>query len=553
MTKVVLTAEERRRANREAQRRYRERHGLKVHTEQGVRSQCAKCGAEFFAARQGVRVCGPGDCERVLAKAKHEPFTVEHFERWARGVVLDTGKPWKVESFQADFLQDVFDGVPECWLLIAEGNTKTTTLAGLALYHCQYHPVGRVPIAAAARDQAFLMYLQAQGMVFASPGLQPVFNTHEGLREIRVNSQDSRLNIYASDERTGDGVIFTLALVDELHRHRDLRLYRTWAGKLDKREGAQLAGISTAGEPGSEFEAARQSIRQGAHERQVRPGYVRAASPGVVLHEYALPEGGDPADLKQVKLANPFSGVTLATLQRKLNSPTMTPDHWQRLTCNVATRSAASGVSETEWAAQKSSVEIPVGEPVWAGLDVAWRQDTTALVPLWVRDREFRLFGPATILEPPMDGSSIDPDDVERALQDLHTRNPIATLVMDTTRAEQLAVWAERTLGCEVVDRPQTNALAALDYKRWIEAMSARWLWHTGDPGLTRHVLAGIVRRLPSDQLRFDRPAESRTSPELNRIRWIDALTAASQVHGVAAAELLVEPEEAHMPHFAWA
>jgi hypothetical protein len=231
----------------------------------------------------------------------------------------------------------------------------------------------------------------------------------------------------------------------------------------------------------------------------------------------------------------------------------MTPDHWTRLTCNVATRSAAAGVSEAEWMAQRSSTTIPEGEPIWAGLDVAWRQDTTALVPLWVRDREFRLFGPATILEPPLDGGSLDPDQVELALHELHARNPIVTLVMDTTRAEQLALWAERTLGCQVVDRPQTNALAALDYKRWVEAMSARWLWHSGDPGLTTHVLNCIVRRLPSDQLRFDRPSESRTSPELNKRRWIDALTAASQVHGVAAAELLVEPEEAAMPNFAWA
>lgn len=543
------TNQEYRRENTRRVREYKQRHGLFVNTKDGVRSTCAKCGAEFFAVRQGVRVCGPGDCQRVLDKQRLEPFTPEHFARWARLVVLDTGRPWKVEDFQLAFLEDVFAGVPECWLLIAEGNTKTTTLAGLALYHCQHRAVGRVPIAAAARDQAFQMYLQAQGMVLASRDLQPVFNTHEGLREIRCNSQDSRLQIYASDDRTGDGVIFTLALVDELHRHRDLRLYRTWAGKLDKRPGAQLAGISTAGEPGSEFEIARELIRHGAHERVRRPGYIRAASPGVVLHEYALPEGGDPEDLAQVKLANPFSGVTQKTLQRKRNSPTMTNAHWLRLTCNRAVRGAAAGVNEDEWLACVAPM-YPAGIPVWAGLDVAWRQDTTALVPLYVRDREFRQFGPATVLEPPRDGTSLNPDLVEDALRQLHERNPISTLVMDTTRAEQLAVWAEREFGCEVVDRAQTNALAALDYKRWVEAMSKRWLWHTGDPALTQHVLNGIVRRLPSDQLRFDRPSESRTAPELQQKRVIDALTAASMVHGTAAAEML--EEEAGMPNFAW-
>jgi phage terminase large subunit-like protein len=341
--------------------------------------------------------------------------------------------------------------------------------------------------------------------------------------------------------------------VDELHRHRDLRLYRTWAGKLDKREGAQLAGISTAGEPGSEFELAREQIRHGAHERSVRPGYVRAASPGVVLHEYALPEGAETDDMAQVKLANPFSGITLATLKRKYGQPTMTASHWLRLTCNRAARGAAAGVNEEEWLAAGVDVPIPEGVPVWAGLDVAWRQDTTALVPLWIRDREWRQFGAASVLDPPRDGTSLNPDLVEDALVTLHARNPIATLVMDTTRAEQLAVWAAREFGCEVVDRAQTNALAALDYKRWVEAMSAGWLHHSNDPALNRHVLNAVVRRLPNDQLRFDRPTESRTAPELQWRRVIDGLTAASMCHGVAAAEFLAEEEIHEEAHFAWA
>ena len=510
---------------------------------------CAKCRREFFAARKFTMVCGGGkvpgqrkqwaggDCQLVLKADRLKPFTLKHFERWASHVVLDTEEAWRLEPFQLAFLADVFAGVRQCWLMVGEGNTKTTTLAGLALYHIQHTPSGRVPVAAAARDQAFEMYLQAQGMVERSEALRPVFDPLEGSRMIRCRAQGSRMQVYASDDRTGDGVIYTLALVDELGRHRDMRMYRTWAGKTGKRAGAQIAGISAAGEPGSEFELAKEAMRQGAKERSVAPGYTRAATADSVLHEYCLPDDGEPDDMQAVKLANPFSGITAERLQVKRNDPTMTATHWMRMTCNRAVRGTNAAINELEWFQQGTSARIPPGVPVWAGLDVAWRQDTTALVPFWPRDEEFRLLGVATILEPPRDGSSLDPDLVEGALRQLHATNPIATLVMDTTRAEQLATWAERELGCEVVDRTQSNALAALDYERWMDGLRNRWLWHSEDLGLTKHVLQAIARPLPGDKARFDRPVRQRGGEGQDR-RVIDALTAASQVHGVWAAEL---------------
>lgn len=547
---------------RERARAARERDATAIKTPSGYRSVCAKCGVEFFAPRKDVRVCGGGtvpgtrkkqlhggDCQDVLRANKLKPFTLPHFERWTQGVILDTGQPWVLEDFQRVFLRDVFAGWRQDWLLIAEGNTKTTTLAGLALYHIQHMIEGRVPICAAARDQAFEMYLQGQGMVERSPDLTPCFDPLEGSRMIRCRAMGSRMQVYASDDRTGDGVIYTLALVDELGRHRDMRMYRTWAGKKQKRVGrdiagkehpAQIAGISAAGEVGSEFELARQVMRQQATDIVTETGYTRAAGGDTVLHEYSLPEDGDPEDMAQVKLANPFSAITPQVLQAKRNDPTMTASHWMRMTCNRANRGANAAINESEWMSCGISKRIPAGQSVWAGLDVAWRLDTTALVPFWPRDTEFRLFGAATILEPPRDGTSLDPDLVEQALQDLHDVNPISTLVMDTTKAEQLATWAERTLGCEVVDRTQSNALAALDYERWMEAMRSGWLFHSEDPGLTKHVLTAIAKSLPQDKTRFDRPVQSRGgSPGQQARRVIDAMTAASQVHGVYAAELL--------------
>ena len=198
-----------------------------------------------------------------------EPFTLAHFRAWASDLILDTGQSWHHEDFQEAFLEDLFAGFRECWFVVPEGNGKTTLLAGVGLYHCEFRPFAAVPVAAASREQAEIMYRQAEGFVLRSPRLHesvhsavqaakgkrktdvPRFVCLEGYRRIN-HFGGGRIQVFAADDRTGDGVIPTLGILDELHRHRDLALYRTWAGKLTKR-GGQIVAISTAGEPGSEF------------------------------------------------------------------------------------------------------------------------------------------------------------------------------------------------------------------------------------------------------------------------------------------------------------
>ena len=488
----------------------------------------------------------------VAVDTRLEPFTLEHFRLWAEGLVLDNGDPWVLEPFQEWFLEDLFSGVREVWLVVPEGNTKTTTLGGVALYHCEFRPLAMVPVAASAREQTEIMYRQAEGFVLRSPGLHepvrsaiqaakgkrktevPRFTCLEGYRRIN-HVGGGRIQFMAADDRTGDGVIPTLALLEELHRHRTLALYRTWRGKLLKR-GGQLAVISTAGEPGGEFEEAREQIRQSASEADRDGSYSRFVSGGVVLHDWSVPEDGDVEDLRVVKAANPFSGITVDLLREKFEAPTFHMGHWRRFVCNLPTRSDNAAIQEKEWADAATGMEIPVGERVWAGLDVGWKWDTTALVPLWVRDDHFRLFGRAKVLVPPRDGSSLDPNLVEKALIDLHQRNPVDTLVMDMSRAEQLASWAEIELGCRVIDRSQSNAFAAADYEAFMEALRNGWLHHQGDRDLTRHALNAVARVLPYGDARFDRPAQTRNSAEQD-LRVIDALSAAAMVHTVAAAE----------------
>lgn len=491
----------------------------------------------------------------VAARPKLEPFTVSHFEQWALRHELDNGENWEVEPYFARFLADVFAGFPICWLVVPEENGKTTNVAGLALYVIEHKQQAYIPVAASARDQAEWIYRQAEGLAYSVGSTlgserkkRGKFICLEGFRRIRCDEMHSRIQVFAADDRSGDGIIpGGIAILDELHRHKSLALYRTWAGKLRKR-GAQLVVISTAGEVGAEFEAERARLRQQATTIEqdgrcfTRGEHWLNDQRLAVIHDYAVPEDGDIDDLELVKEANPFTGVTLESLEQKKAMRSSLP-HWSRFTCNRASRSEAAAITEAEWHAQATDDTIPVGEPVGAGLDVAWKIDTTALVPLWMPRSDYRLLGPATILTPPRDGNSLDPAEVEQAILELHARNPIHTLVMDTSRAEQLADWISQTTGAVVVDRPQTNPEAILDYARWMEALREGWLWHSGDPGLTQHVFNAVARVLPGGGIRFDRQGGRRGRDEQLDLRVWDALTAASMIHSFMAG-----PEESNEP-----
>lgn len=521
---------------------------------------CQECGSEFeiqreLGARGQMRTrcdsCAgpkrPGWQPYVAAVRSELPgraFTVPHFSAWCARLRLKGDEAFKLERWEREFVRDVFAGYRQCWLVVPEGNGKSTLIALLVLYCLEFSEEAAIPVAASARDQAEIIFTQARAFGRRTPGME-AFRFKAGLREITWG-ESCKAKVYASDADTGDGVIpWPIMVLDELHRHSNLELYRTWAGKLEK-EQAQLIAISTAGAPGSEFEEVRELMRQTADKRTIKGAFGRYADGerGYVLHEYAVPEAGDVEDMKLVKAANPSARITVRSLRAKRRQPSFSLSHWRRMTCNMPTRVDSAAISEHEWEDARSDARIPIGEPIWVGYDQGIVLDTTALVPFWWRGRERRLLGDAVVLEPPGGGATLDPNLIEHAFLEMHALNPIALVVMDPTRAEQLAEWLKQVIGCDVVARTQSNPMAASDYVRFMEALGHGWLRHTGDPVLTRHVLNAIARLLPNGQVRFDRPRQSRTvSEQMQRRRVIDALQAAAMVNSVAAATLLEEPE----------
>lgn len=484
-------------------------------------------------------------------------FTVEHFKVYASVAVLDNGDWFDVQEFQQDFVADLFAGYPEAWLIIPEGNGKTTFLSLLALYYGDYTPSAMVPVAASSREQAEILYRQASGLVSRSPEFQQRFRAYDGYRRIKCHRTDGRIQVFAADDRTGDGIIpGGLAIVEELHRHRDLRLYRTWRGKLGKRN-AQLAGISTAGEPGGEFEEVRgRMVRDALQVRRDHGGCrVRATSEEHVIHDFSVPSLEQSEDMDVVAMANPLEQNTVEVLRRARQSPTMTREHWLRFKCNLATLTGGSAVQPEEWdALEEPGLTISDGAWRCGWLDLGWKIDTTAMGVLAWESPERRLVTGVRVIEPPVNESAVvagilrtqldygadmwvlDPSaGAEQMVQLLEKgQHPLQT--DDVARAEHdLPPLTGHETPLEFVAHSQDNAPMGQAAVRLDEAIRNGWLVHDGDRKLRSHVLNAVARSLGDSKWKFDRPADAKGDRRKNYP--IDALTGLLMGNNIAVDE----------------
>ena len=496
----------------------------------------------------------PRPASRVRRKPAPQPFTLPHFRAWASDLILDTGESWHPEDFQEWMAADLFAGVAEFWGIIPEGNTKTTTWAGIGLYHAEFRPFAVVPVAAASREQAEIMYRQMEGFVLRSERLYapmhsiiaaakgkrktqvPRFVCLEGYRRIN-HVGGGRIQVFAADDRTGDGIIPTLGLIDEPHRQKDLSLYRTWAGKLLKRDG-QLAAISTRGEPGSDFEETLERIKTSAPDITRRGSFTRYASKRVVVQEWALPEDEDPSDIEAVKAANPFTGITVEMLAEKYASPTMTRHHWLRFVCNRPSREIESWLGpegEAAWHAGTDAYELREGAPTYVGLDVALKQDTSACVLL--QEREDGRFHAICRMWVPTDDRPVDVTDIMHFLRETSKRYAVQAISYDPRFFDVPAKMLADD-GLSMVEVPQSVEHMTPACVSLYAGIKEGKITHGDDPAFTAHILNAVPRY-------NDRAFTLEKSKSHGKI---DAAIALALAYDQA-----LRQEAAAVPMFAWA
>jgi phage terminase large subunit-like protein len=430
---------------------------------------------------------------------------LEDFAAFCELLILDSGEALVLEPFQRTMLGDYFDGARETVALLPKGNGKTTLLAALALFELCTISDAEVVIAAASRDQAALMLRQAQGFIRRSADLGARLSVKQ--REIEHRELGGRVRVLSADVHTGDGVLPSLALVDELHRHRSIELYAVLRDGLYKR-GGQMVTISTAG---VSHQGPLWVARQNALERgSTRDGsYLVARSDGFVLHEWSVAPDADPDDIEAVKGANPASWITVEGLRERRGSPTTTKHDWRRFAANQWTQNAERWLPEGAWdACADLGRKIPEGERVVIGFDGSRTGDATGIVAvtlgphphtqivaLWERD--------------PYDLAWTVPqnevlDVLRRSCEHWRVEEIAADEAYWVSELEQLA--REKL---PVVRFPQSGEAMLQATSRTYELIVGGDLTHDGDADLARHVANCSPRRDLQGRVRVNKTSES--------------------------------------------
>lgn len=410
---------------------------------------------------------------------------------------MENGRPLVLEDFQRRMLADYFHGARETLVLLSKKNGKTTLLAALALYHLIVTPDAECVIGATSRDQATILYDQAAGFVGRSPGmLGQRIVVKRGYREIRSKRDKGRIRVLAADVDTADGVIPTLALVDELGRHRSTELYGIFRDGLGPRQGAMLA-ITVAGDnEGSPLGVMRTAARKlPVQERDGRYTYSASDDRAFVMHEWALLDDDDRDDLDLVKSVNPASWQTVELLRQRRDSPSTLDWQWARFACGIWTSAEAWWMTGEQWRSGEVDEQLVAGDRIAIGFDGSRYGDATALVGCRMSDGLVQTLG---VWEAPeqLDGWEVPAGEVDAAIADTFERFDVVRGYFDPPLWQtEIDAWA-RAYGEAVVLRYSTarSRMQAATERFRTDLVAGKIPHVATDQALTAHVLAAQMR-----------------------------------------------------------
>ena len=388
---------------------------------------------------------------------------------------------YRLEDFQRLIVEEAFSPRRETLVLIPRANGKSTLLAGIALWSLLRGKGSQIVVGAASREQASVLFDVAREMA-QHPEVAPLVEVTR--REIRTGT--GWLRVIAADGPRQHGLIVDLAIVDELHAHKHDELYIALRTAMQKRAGARMVTISTAG---ARIDTPLGALRERAMKLKVeRDGaFTRAEGENLAILEWALAEGADIDDLEAVKAANPAPWITLDGLREQREA--VHDLAFRRFHCNVWTGGESPWIQADEWDACDGEPEIDGPGMKVIGVDAAISSDTAAVA--LVRKAPDGVYHVLWRIWTPTKRDRVPLADVEQVCREWAQEHQADAIVYDPRFFEHAAQNLEDA-GFEVVEwtyRRDASAAGTLH-----EIISHGRLRHGGAELPRRHALAAEVR-----------------------------------------------------------
>lgn len=343
------------------------------------------------------------DLKRWKAKGAAYRFDTARANKVCRFIELlphikgpKAGEPIVLEPWQVFILTTVFGWVKadgsrrfrRVYIEVPRGNGKSALSSGVGLYMLCGDGEGGAEVYsfATTRDQAKIVFGDAQNMARRTPGLRTHFGVDVNAHNINVLRTASKFEALSAEGSTLDGLNTHFACVDELHAHKTRAVYDVVETSIGKRAQSLLWVITTAG-----------SNRAGICY-EVR-GFVIKVLAGVAKDEsqfgivYGLDEEDDWTTEEALIKANPNWGISvmpevLLPLQAKAMTMPSAANNFKTKHLNEWVNADTAWMDMRAWDACKDPTLDPeqfAGEPTYVALDLASKVDIAAKVALHER------------------------------------------------------------------------------------------------------------------------------------------------------------------------
>lgn len=467
------------------------------------------------------------------------------------------GTPIRLEGWQRTLIYELFEvGTDDLrrnrWALVGvpKKNGKTTLAACLALYFllADGEPSPLVVCAAASDEQADLAFGAAKTMVKMSPTLSQLCTAFD--KEIQVKDQPgARLRRVSAVAGTNDGLNIHAAILDELHEWTGPKGEAVWnvlTNGTGARSQPMVLQITTAGYDVDGTVCGRQY----SYGKRVRSGEID--DPRYYFHWNEAPEGVDHRDPEVWRAANPNFGVTVQEAFFRDQLSKKTESVFRRYFLNQWVAGAELWLPYGAWDQCKSDLDPDPALPVCVGIDIALRNDSTAVVVAQRQQHEDgeRTVVRATVWENPYpeshtlhDSWELNIFEVEEHLKELRERFPVPATEIDgevkpgpefsydPAYFHRSAAVLEGE-GLTMVEYPQHDSRMIAASQNLYQLVVEGKLAHDGDPVLKRHIESATADQKPRGW-RLTKPKGSR--------RKIDAAIACA----IASFRAQMEPPKA--------
>ncbi len=440
------------------------------------------------------------------------------------------GQTIALEPWQTFILTTVFGWIKpdgkrrfrRSYIEVPRGNAKSTLSSAVGLYMLAADREGGAEIysLATTRDQARIVFGDAQAMARASAGFRQRFGVSVGAHNLHVLNTGAKFEALSAEGSTLDGLNIHFGCVDELHAHKTRTVYDVVETGIGKRDNSLLWVITTAG---SNRAGICYEVR--TYNTKVLDGHLADESQFGII--YGLDDGDDWTSEQALRKANPNWAVSVrpevvAGLQYKALQMPAATNNFKTKHLNDWVNADTAWMDMRAWERCKCETlrwEDFEGEPCYIGLDLATKTDIAALVAVFPRpEGRFAVLGRFYLPEDSVyegrnsqysgwaqsqrlvatSGAVTDFDVIEADLLDLQSRFNVRQVAFDPWQATQLAShMLER--GLPMVEMRATVSNFSEPMKM-LEALVLKGaLEHDGDPVLG-WMMSNVVAHLDAKE-----------------------------------------------------